>query len=172
MHAKAIDNHPCIRYMFIMDRNTKQVKRPVSIWRRLAPWVGGIVLGSMLTVFAYVYYKLEIVGGHRFHALQFIERDFVKPHPRYTVYINDAPAPPSIVVDVPGGEFGQIWFSGPVHSTAARAVYRLVPASSEPHFREYRFEIERVRGPCYAVFEIRGTEPHFIRCADRDFASD
>jgi hypothetical protein len=158
--------------MFFMDNETKLAKNPVSIRRRLAPWVGGVVLGSTLTVFGQIYYKLEIVGGYTFHALQFIERDFVKPHPRYKVYINDEPALPGIVVDVPGGAFGQIWFSGPVYSTAARAVYRLVPASSDPRFRGYRFEIERVRGPCYAVFEIRGAEPHFIRCADRDFVSD
>ena len=158
--------------MFFMDDDAKQVKRPVSIWRRLAPWVGCLALGSMLTVFGQIYYKLAIVGRYKYYALEFIERDLVRPNPRYSVYINDAPAPVDIIVMLPDSLFRHILLSGAVHSTSPRAVYRLVPSPLSTGFQEYRFEIDAVKGKCHAVFEIRGIEPVFTGCAPLDFRSD
>jgi hypothetical protein len=158
--------------MFFMDNDTKQVRKPVSVRRRLAPWIGGIVLGAMLTVFGQIYYNLAIVGRYKYYALEFIERDFVRPHPSYSVYINDAPAPVDIVVMLSDGLFGRILFSGPVYAASPRAVYRLVPRSDLAGFREYRFEIDAKKGECHAQFEIRGIEPVFVGCSERRFRSD
>lgn len=153
--------------MFCMDNDTKQVKRPVSIWRRLTPWIGGMLL---FAIGQHLYYE-RIDGPYSYQVLLFEERGRSEPDPSFRVSINDKVAFETIALTIPEGPFERVTFRGPVRSRHKDFTVTLTPLRQNGLFPTYTFEIvgddkERF---CDLVFEIRNHVPIVIGCTGRAY---
>ncbi len=156
--------------MFFMDNDAKQVKRPLSIRRRLAPWVGGMLL---FAIGQHLYYE-RIDGPYSYQVLLFEERGKTRLSSEYLAYVDGQIAPDTIILVIPDGQFSHVEFSGPIRSTKKNFTVVFAPFRESARLPTYKFEIKRTDRDrfCDLVFHVRDNEPKLIGCAGRAYSSD
>ena len=162
--------------MFFMDNDTRQVKRPVSIRRRLALWFAWVVgatvsLSVAFGVFMYVQfpYLFPEREPYRFQVLSFVERESAIRAPVYNIFIDGKPARDTIFLKIPDGRFAHVFFTETIRSAKKRVEILLVPVRKDPPAQPHAFEIEAIAGYCDAVIELQGYAATFIGCSARAY---